>query len=346
MRAVTFLEPGAVAVRDVPDPVVEDPADAIVRVELAGLCGSDLHFFHGKAPLDTGDVMGHEAVGRVETVGSAVERFVTGDRVVVAFDIACGACWFCDRGETALCEDFRNLGAGVFGGGLAGAQAELVRVPVADTNLLGVPDGVDDERALFVGDVLTTAVHAVERARIGPEDTVAVVGAGPVGILLAHATSLVEHLGTVVVDVDPERLALAERYGAVAVDASSTNAQIAVARRTGDRGADVVFDAVGSPAAFERAIDLVRRGGRVVVVGMYAGETVPAQLGVWWARALDLRFLGIAPVHAAWERTMAHVAAGRLDPAPLVSHRLSLDDAAEGYALFDTRRATKVVLRP
>jgi threonine dehydrogenase-like Zn-dependent dehydrogenase len=322
MRAVTFREPGRIGVEDVPDPELEDAGDAIVRVTLSAVCGSDLHFFHGKAPLERGDVMGHEAVGVVERVGRDVERFAPGDRVVVAFDIACGACWFCARGETALCEDFRNLGAGMFGGGLAGAQAERVRIPVADVNLLGIPDSVGDERALFVGDILTTAVHAVERAAIGREETVAVVGAGPVGLLIAHAMSLVEHRETVVVDVDPARLALAASFGATPLDASATNVQVAVAERTGDRG------------------------GRVVVVGLYAGETIQAQLGVWWARALDLRFLGICPVHAVWERAMAYVASGRLDPEPLVSHRLRLDDAAEGYALFDARRATKVVLRP
>src|SRR5215213_6366372 len=346
MRAVTFREPGRIGVDDVADPKLEDAGDAIVRVTLSAVCGSDLHFFHGKAPLEPGDVMGHEAVGVVERIGQDVERFAPGDRVVVAFDIACGACWFCMRGETALCEDFRNLGAGMFGGGLAGAQAERVRIPVADVNLLRIPDAVDDERALFVGDILTTAVHAVERAAIEREDTVAVVGAGPVGLLIAYATSLVAHAETIVVDVDPERLRLAASFGATPLDASAANAQVAVAARTGDRGADVVFDAVGSPAAFERSLDLVRRGGRVVVVGLYAGETIQAQLGVWWARALELRFLGICPVHAVWERAMAYVASGRLDPEPLVSHRLRLDDAPEGYELFDSRRATKVVLRP
>jgi 2-desacetyl-2-hydroxyethyl bacteriochlorophyllide A dehydrogenase len=346
VRAVTFRAPGRVGVEDVPDPELEDARDAIVRVTASALCGSDLHFLHGKAPLEPGDVMGHEAVGIVERVGERVERFSPGERVVVAFDIACGACWFCRRGETALCEDFRNLGAGMFGGGLAGAQAEFVRIPVADVNLLRIPESVDDERALFVGDILTTAVHAVERAEIGPDDAVAVVGAGPVGLLIAHATSLVPHAETLVVDVDPARLELASAFGASAIDASSTNAQMTIATRTGDRGADVVFDAVGSPPAFERSLDLVRRGGRVVVVGLYAGETIEAQLGVWWVRALDLRFLGICPVHAVWERAMAHLERGRLDPSPLISHRLALEDAQEAYALFDARRATKVVLRP
>jgi threonine dehydrogenase-like Zn-dependent dehydrogenase len=346
VRAVTFREPGVVALAEVPDPRVEAPDDAVVRVTTSAICGSDLHFFHGKAPLEAGDVMGHEAVGVVDTVGEAVTRFAPGDRVVVAFDIACGACWFCARGESGLCEHFRNLGAGVFGGGLAGAQAELVRVPVADVNLLAVPDGVDDERAIFVGDVLTTAVQAAEVAAISPGDTVAIVGAGPLGSLLVQAAGRHEPGAIFAIDVTPERLALAERFGAATVDATAVHPQTALAEPTDGRGADVVFEAVGSPSAFERALDVVRRGGRVVVVGMYASETISAQLGVWWARALDVRFTGICPVHGVWERTMADVAAGRLDPAPVVSDRLALDDAAEGYARFDRREATKVLLIP
>ncbi len=346
MRAVTYRGPGRVEVAEVDDPSIEDPRDAIVRVTVAAICGSDLHFFHGKAPLEVGDVMGHEAVGIVEAVGDDVTTFLPGDRVVAAFAIACGACWFCAHGETALCEDARSLGTGIFGGSLAGAQAELVRVPVADVNLLAVPDGIDDERAVFVGDVLSTAVHAVERAELRGGETVAIVGAGPVGWLLAQAVRRSPAAQTFVVDVEPSRLASVEGLGAVAIDASAVNPHVAVHDRTGDRGADVVFEAVGSPAAFERALDLVRRGGRVVVVGMYAGETVPMQLGVWWSRALDVRFTGVCPVHAVWERSLAALVDGSLDPSPVISHRMGLADAAEAYELFARREASKVLLRP
>jgi len=346
MRAVVYRDVGRVEVADVPAPALEDPRDAIVRVRASSICGSDLHFFHGKAPLEPGETMGHEAVGVVERTGPAVRRFAPGDRVVVAFVIACGECWFCSIGQTALCEDFRNLGAGIFGGGLAGAQAELVRVPVADVNLLAVPDGMEDERALFVGDVLTTGFHAALRGDIRPGETVVVVGAGPVGFFSVQA-ALGHGPGRVIaVDLEPERLALVERFGAVAVNAAEQNPQAAVAERTQGRGADVVIEAVGSPPAFERALELVRRGGRVVVAGMYASETVEVQLGVWWARGLDVRFLGVCPVHPWWERALAEVEQGRIDPTPLVSHRLPLDDAAHGYELFDSRRATKVLLLP
>jgi threonine dehydrogenase-like Zn-dependent dehydrogenase len=346
MRAVVFDGDGRVAVRDVAEPVVEDPRDAILRVRLAAICGSDLHFLHGKAPLEPGDVIGHEAVGVVEVVGDEVRRFRAGDRVVTAFHIACGACWFCRNGQTQLCDEWRMLGAGLFGGELAGTQAERVRVPLADVNLLGVPDDVDDERAVFVGDVLTTAWYGASVSDIEDGETVAVVGAGPVGFLVAQA-ALARGAGTVLaLDREADRLALVARAGAVPIDVTARNPRTAVDEATEGRGADVVIDAVGHPDAFASAVDVVRRGGRVTVLGMYTGERVDAPLGVWWARALDVRFAGICPVHAWWDDAMRELRAGRLDPTPLVSHRLSIEDAAEGFALFGARRATKVLLRP
>ncbi|HYV01323.1 MAG TPA: alcohol dehydrogenase catalytic domain-containing protein, partial [Actinomycetota bacterium] len=151
MRAVVYDDVRKIHVGEVPDPAIEDPADAVVRITRAAICGSDLHFYNGKAPLSPGDTIGHEGVGVVEAVGPEVTRFKPGDRVVISFDIVCGHCWFCRQGQSSLCEDFRNLGAGPFGGGLGGAQAEAVRVPSADVNLLSIPGGMPDEEALFVG---------------------------------------------------------------------------------------------------------------------------------------------------------------------------------------------------
>ena len=346
MRAVVFAGIGAVEVRDVPAPVLEDDGDAIVRVTRTAICGSDLHFLHGKTPIEPGETLGHEAVGVVEEVGDGVTRVRAGDRVVVAFDIACGTCWFCRRGQTQLCDDFRNLGAGAFGGGLAGAQAERVRVPAADVNLLAVPDDVEDERALFVGDILTTGVYGASLGDIGPEDVVAVLGVGPVGFFCVQAARVRGAARVVALDREPGRLTLAARVGAVSVNVAERHPATALAEMTDGRGADVGLDAVGSPQAFETAADGVRRGGRVVVLGVYAGETIELQIGVWWARALDVRFAGICPVHAWWDRAMAAVVDGAIDPAPLVSHRLPLEEAAAGYGLFDRREATKVILVP
>jgi threonine dehydrogenase-like Zn-dependent dehydrogenase len=346
VRAVVFREPGRVEVDDVREPELVDPRDAIVRVSLSAICGSDLHFLHAKAPLEPGETMGHEAVGLVERVGAGVKSVSPGERVVVAFNIACGACWFCERGQSQLCEEARVLGAGLFGGSLGGAQAELVRIPNADVNLLPVPRDIDDERAIFVGDVLSSGYHAAEIASIRPGETVAIVGAGPVGNLVAQAALLHGPSEVIAIDLEPGRLALAADAGAVPVNAAQRNPQTAVFERTGGRGADVVIEAVGTLAAFERALDVVRRGGRVVVVGVYASEVFPAQLGVWWARALDVRFTGLCPVHGVWRRAMTEVARGRIDPLPLVSHRLGLEEAPKGYELFDRREASKVLLRP
>jgi threonine dehydrogenase-like Zn-dependent dehydrogenase len=345
MRAVVYRGIERVEVAEVPDPVLLEPSDAIVRVGLTAICGSDLHLYHGKAPLEPGDTIGHEAIGVVDAVGSSVKRFAPGDRVVVSFDIACGDCWFCRKGQTQLCEDFGFLGYGVFGGSLGGAQAELLRVPVADVNLLAVPEGLEDDRALFVGDALTTGVYAAGLAEISDGDIVAVVGAGPVGFFCAQA-ALPSAASVLALDLDPSRLSIAERIGAIPVDVSARNAQTAVDEHTQGRGADVVIEAVGTPAAFERSVDIVRRGGTVVVMGVYTSEVVQAQIGVWWVRALQVRFAGTTPVHAWWQRAMAEVQAGRLDPLPIVSHRLPLDEAAHGYELFDTKQATKVLLTP
>jgi threonine dehydrogenase-like Zn-dependent dehydrogenase len=266
--------------------------------------------------------------------------------VVIAFNIVCGSCWFCVRGQTSLCEDFRNLGAGAFGGDMPGAQAEKVLVPVADTNLLHIPDDVDDERALFVGDVLTTGYYAAALAQAGPDDVVAVVGCGPVGFFCVQA-AVVGGAGRVfALDTRRDRLDLAQSAGAIPVNVGERNPVMALSEATAGRGADVVIEAVGNPSAYEGAIDLVRRGGRVVVVGMYAGEATELQLGVYWSRALDIVFAGVCPVHVYWERAMQEVQARRIDPLPIISHRLPLEDAQSGYQLFAEQLATKVILTP
>ncbi|HXF38023.1 MAG TPA: alcohol dehydrogenase catalytic domain-containing protein [Actinomycetota bacterium] len=346
MRAVVFEGVGRVAVRDVPEPRILAPGDALVRVIRASICGSDLHFLRGRAPFDPGTVLGHEAVGVVEAVGEGVRDVRPGTRVAVAFDNACGACWFCRRGETQLCEDLLMLGGGPFTGNLPGAQAELVRVPRADANLLPLPDELDDERAVFLGDALPTGIHAAALGGVGPGTAVAVVGGGPVGLFSALAARARGADPVLVLELEPARLALARRLGLRAVDVRAAHPQAAVEDATGGRGADVVVDAVGRPEAFETATDVVRRGGAVVIVGLYAGETVETQLGVAWARALTFRFSGLCPVHACWEEALALVREGRIDPLPLVSHRLPLAEADLGYALFDRGEATKVVLVP
>ena len=345
MKAVVYEDVGTIRVGDVPDPVIEDARDAIVRVTTAAICGSDLHFYHGKAPLGPGDTMGHEAAGVIEAVGPEVERFEVGDRVVVAFDIVCGHCWFCLHGQTSLCDDFRVLGIGTFGGELGGAQAEHVRVPYADVNLLGIPEGMEDERALFVGDNLTTGYYGAAIAGIQPGDSVAVVGAGSVGFFCVQSAALQGAKEVIALDLEADRLALAEKVWATAINVKERNPQMAVSELTEGRGADVVIEAVGSRPAFETAVEIVRRGGGISVVGMYVSETLEIPLGFYWSRALRIQFAGVCPIHSWWERAMKAVQAGTIDPLPIISHVLPLSEAVRGYELFDSRQATKVVLK-
>ncbi len=250
MRAVVFAEPGRVEVAEVADPVVREPTDALVRVTRAAICGSDLHFLHGKTPTARGGVLGHEAVGIVEAVGDGVGSVRPGERVVLSFAVACGRCWFCERGETNLCEHAAVFGAGPFGGDLPGTHAEMVRVPWADVNLLAVPAGVDDDRAVFVGDVLTTGFHAASLAEASSGDVVAVFGAGPVGWCAALSLRALGVEQVFLLDREPARLALAAEAGAVPVHVGEQSAESVLAEVTDDRGADVAIDAVGAADAY------------------------------------------------------------------------------------------------
>jgi threonine dehydrogenase-like Zn-dependent dehydrogenase len=346
VRGVVYEDVRKVRVDDLPEPAIEEPTDALVRVTTAAICGSDLHFYHGKAPLLPGDPLGHEGVGVVEEVGPEVAGFAPGDRVVIAFDIVCGECWFCLRGQHSLCESFRNLGAGTFGGELGGTQAERVRVPNATHNLLRIPDGMEDERALFVGDILTTGFYGAAVAGIRAGDTVAVIGAGPVGFFAAQSARLHDPARVAVLDMQADRLGLVERMGFTPINVTERNAQSAMFELTEGRGADVVIEAVGAVPAFETAMEVVRSGGTICVIGMYVTESVELQLGVAWTRMLRFVFGGICPVHAWWKDAMRAVADGRIDPFPIISHTMPLEEAPGGYELFDTRQATKVVLKP
>jgi threonine dehydrogenase-like Zn-dependent dehydrogenase len=285
-------------------------------------------------------------MGVVESVGDGIQRVRPGDRVAVAFNVACGHCWFCGNGQSALCDDDAIFGYGIFGGALPGAQAERLRVPNADVNLLRVPDGVGDDAAVFVGDVLTTGFYGASLAGAGPDDVVAVLGCGPVGFCTIEGLRALGSATVYALDREPSRLKLAEAAGAIPIHVDERNPVTALAEATDGRGADVVIDAVGHPTAFEGAIDSVRRGGTVVVLGVYSSETTEVQLGAYWSRALTLRFAGLTPILAWWDRAMAALERDEVDPTPLISHRLSLEDAAEGYDLFDRREATKVVLEP
>ncbi|HVE97698.1 MAG TPA: alcohol dehydrogenase catalytic domain-containing protein [Mycobacteriales bacterium] len=344
MRAVVYRGAHDVRVEDVAEPDLEQPDDVVVRVRKAAICGSDLHFYNGRVPgVFEGAVVGHEYVGTVVAAGAAVTRFAVGDDVVGAFQIACGQCTACSAARFNHCADLGVLGYGVFLGDLAGAQAELVRVPHADVNLLHVPGGVSAEQAMFVGDVLTTGWYAAGIAEVGPGDTVVVVGSGPVGIFAQLAARAAGAERVLALDLVPSRLELAASLGATPVNIAERSGPVAVEEILGEQ-ADVVIETVGLPAALITAIDCVRPGGMVSVIGVHTDFEHPLPLGNLFSRAITLRFGGSCNVQAWWDRALAAVLAGQVDPTVVVSHRLPLDDAAEGYRLFESKAAMKVVL--
>ncbi len=345
MKAIQLFGAGDVRIGEVPDPKLEHAGEAIVRVTAAGICGSDLHLYHGRLPVDPGFVVGHEFVGVVEEAGSEVSQFTPGDRVVGAFHTACGACWSCRRRLYHHCGAMRLFGFGTAFGNLRGAQAERVLVPNADLALMPIPDGIDDLRALFIGDILTTAHQAVRNASFNPGDTVAIVGCGPVG-LLAQRCALLQGAGAVyALDRDATRLRIAADNGAIPVNIDEQDPLAILLSATESRGPDAVVECVGAEAALTAAIQLVRRAGVVSVAGVFT-ENIPLfPYGMLWIK--DARLVGgLCNVLAYWGEAMALVAHGRLDPSSIVSHELALAEAPEAYRLFDRREALKVVLHP
>ncbi len=344
MRAVTFQSPGEVRVDERPLPELSSRDEAIVAVQASGICGSDLHIYHGRVKIDPGFTIGHEFVGTVVAAGDAVTRVRTGDRVLGCYHSACGTCWFCLRGAYHKCDRMRVFGHGAMLGSLQGTQAEQALVPMANMTLRPVPDGVSDEVALFAGDVMGTGYHAVVEAGVRAGDSVAVLGLGPVG-LCAVQVALAAGAGPVfAVDTVQERLAVARSFGATAVHLTEQSPRDEIRKATGERGVDTAIDAVGHPDALDTAIRLTRKAGTVVAIGVYA-EPCQVHMGVVWIKALTLR-TGHANVIGHVDRVLAMLAAGTLDPTPLVSHHMALDDAPEAYEVYDRREALKIVLTP
>ena len=344
MQAVTFQAPGEVRVEDCPEPDLLAPDDAIVQVEATGVCGSDLHIYHGRVKIEPGFIIGHEYVGEVIAAGDAVTKVDVGDRVLGCFHTACGSCFFCMRGEYHKCDEARVFGHGATLGSLQGAQAEQVLVPRANLTLRRVPDGMSDDAALFAGDVMGTGYHSVVAAGLKPGDTVVVLGLGPVGLCAVQAARACGAARVIGVDTVPDRLAVARSFGAEAVHLTEEDPRAAVKAATDGRGADVVVDAVGHPDALDMACRMARKAGTVSVVGVYA-ERCELHMGVVWIKALKM-VTGHANVIAHVDSVLAMMAAGLLDPTPLVSRHMKLEDAPDAYEAYANREALKIVMSP
>jgi len=345
MKALTFQGIDSVSHETVPDPRIEDPGDVVVRVECAGICGSDLHVYHGRETgLDLGTVMGHEFVGEIAETGAEVRGIVAGDRVVSPFTTSCGRCFYCKRGLTARCTAGQLFGWVEGGGGLHGCQADYVRVPLAGSTLVKVPEGVAAEQALFAGDILSTGYFCADLAGIEPGSVVVVLGCGPVGLMAAIGAQELNAGRVFAVDAVAERLELAKRFGAEPLELAGDPVAV-VHEATEGRGADAVLEVVGSPEATRLAVDLVRPGGSIAAAGVHTEKQFAFSPVEAYDKNLTYR-AGRCPARHYMERVLPIVEAARYDLAAVISHRLPLAEGARGYDIFAHKLdgCTKVIL--
>jgi 2-desacetyl-2-hydroxyethyl bacteriochlorophyllide A dehydrogenase len=344
MRAVTFQAPGEVQLDEVAEPELLAADDAIVRVEASGICGSDLHIYHGRVQIEPGFVIGHEFVGEVIAAGNEVTRVAVGDRVLGTYGTACGECFFCKREEFHKCDEARVYGHGATLGSLQGAQAEQVLVPHANLTLRKVPEGLSDDVALFAGDVMGTGFHAIDSRPLAEGETAAILGMGPVGLCAVQAAKAAGASEVIAIDTVEDRLRMAESFGATPVHLTEQDPRGEVKKLTEGRGVDLAVEAVGHPDALDMAIRLARKAGTVSVTGVYA-ERTEVHMGVLWIKALTLTS-GHANVIKHLDRVLELLGEGKLDPAPLVTHHMKLDEAPDAYRIYDNREALKIVLAP
>ena len=344
MKALVYHGPGQKAWEDVPKPTIVSDTDAIVRVDAVTICGSDLHILKGDVPAVTdGRILGHEAVGTVEAVGSGVKTVKAGDRVLVSCITSCGTCRFCREARYGQC-----LGGGgwILGHKIDGTQAEYVRVPFADTSTYAVPAGVADEDMLMLADILPTGYEVgVLNGVVRPGDVVAVVGAGPVGLAAIMSAGLFSPSHIVAIDLSDSRLEAAKQFGAdITINNSREDADAIIAELTGGLGADVSIEAVGVPAAFEQAVRLARPGGHVANIGVH-GEPVTLHLEDLWIRDLTIT-TGLVDTFTT-PTLLRLLISHQLEASRFVTHHFTLDQFEEAYDVFANAADTgalKVVL--
>ncbi len=347
MRAITYHGPLDFRVEEVPDPTLVAPTDALLRVELAAICGSDLHVWHGRElGADPGTIMGHEFVGTVLETGKAVTRFHPGDRVACPFTTSCGDCFYCRSGLTARCERGQLFGWVEKGKGLHGGQAALVRVPLADSTLVGVPADLSAQTALLTGDVLSTGYHCAVQGGVGPGSTCAVLGTGPVGLMAILAARELGAARVFGLDMVPDRLHWAQRFRAEPIDAR-TEPVSQVRALTDGRGVDVVLEAIGSASATSLAFDLVRPGGTISAVGVHHEAAFSFSPGQAYDKNLTWR-IGRCPARHYMEALQPLARAHQAELHAIFTHTVPLDQGPEAYRMFAERRdgCVKVALQP
>ncbi len=389
MRALTWHGKEDIRCETVPDPTIQEGRDAIIKVSACAICGSDLHLMGGFVPtMERGDVMGHECMGEVVEVGRDNHKLKVGDRVVVPFTICCGECRQCKWGNWSCCERTNPNGemqakqygyplAGLFGfshitGGFPGGQAQYLRVPYADVGPIKVPDSLSDEQVLFLSDIFPTAFMAADHCEIKPDDTVAIWGCGPVGLLAIKCCQMLGAKRVISIDTVPERLALARQSGAETIDFTEGDLQEKILEMTHGQGPDAVIEAVGleshgattaqsiistvmahtvsleRPFALNQAILACRPGGIVSMPGVYAGQVGPVAMGALMQKGLTLK-TGQTHMIRYMKPLLERIEKGEIDPSFIITHRATgLEDGPELYKKFRDKKDSciKVVLRP
>ena len=389
MRALTWHGKHDVRMETVPDPKIVNPRDAIIKITSTAICGSDLHLYDSYIPgMHSGDILGHEFMGEVVEVGRST-TLQKGQRVVVPFVIACGKCFFCEKTQFSACDnsnpaekaDMSEIAygypmTGAFGyshltGGYAGGQAEYVRVPYSDVGPIVIPDGLPDDQVLFLSDILPTGWMAAENCDIEPGDTVAIWGAGPVGLFAVQSAFLMGAHRVICIDHHPHRLELAKAKGAEVINYHDVKVREALAEMTGGIGPDAVIDAVGMEShgfTFDNIVEAIktttklgtdrahalrevimacRKGGRVSVPGVYGGVADKFPVGALMQKGLQLK-TGQTHVQRYMPKLLEMIGEGQIDTTWLISHRMDLEDAPLGYKMFKDQQneVTKVVLKP
>ena len=331
MKALVYHGPGQRSWETVPDPLIQQATDAIVQIDTATICGTDLHILKGDVPETTpGTILGHEAVGTVVEVGSSVTTRRKGDRVLLSCISACGRCAYCKQARYGACT---GGGGWIFGHTINGTQAEFVRVPFADTSTYKIPEGLTDEQVVFLADILPTSFEVgVLNGKVSPGDTVAIVGAGPIGLAAILTARLFSPGQLIAIDLDDNRLAKAKQFGAdISINNGTTDAIAQVMQLTEGLGADVAIEAVGIPSTFELCAALVKPGGRVANVGVH-GHPATLHLEKLWIRDVTIT-TGLVDTYSI-PRLLSLIKGGRLDPTVFVSHRFALDGLMEAYDIF------------
>ncbi len=329
MKALVYGGPGQKTWQDVPLPELTDPQDAIVRVDAVTICGTDLHILKGDVPeVEPGRILGHEAVGTILEIGEGVQNLAVGDRVLVSCISGCGRCSYCRQGSYGQC---RGGGGWVLGHLIDGTQAEFVRVPFADTSLYPIPDAVSDESALMLADIMPTAYEVgVLNGHVSPGDTVAIVGAGPIGLAAITAAQLFSPAHVVAIDISSRRLEAAKRFGAGHTVLASDSPQTLISELTGGLGADLAIEAVGVPDSFEMCTSLVRPGGRIANVGVH-GTSVTLHLETLWSKNVTIT-TGLVDTYST-PTLLRMVSGGQLKPG-FVTHHFHLDEMLTAYDTF------------